>query len=98
MKIVVNRDVGAFKLSDEAARRYLLMTGRSEMDSESNAKLLREFAHQHARRSDAALVAVVEAMGRSASGSDAWLEVVEVPANGWRLFDVCGIECVVPQT
>ncbi|MBU7435790.1 hypothetical protein [Paraburkholderia fungorum] len=95
MKIVINREVGAFNLSDEAAHRYLQMSGRSEMDSKSSATLSRQFAHQYSRRSDPALVEVVEKMGPSASGGDACLEVVEVPATGWRLLDVCGIECVV---
>ncbi|PRZ44993.1 hypothetical protein BX589_14238 [Paraburkholderia fungorum] len=95
VKIVINREVGAFNLSDEAAHRYLQMSGRSEMDSESSATLSRQFAHQYARRGDPALVEVVEKMGPSASGGDACLEVVEVPATGWRLLDVCGIECVV---
>lgn len=97
MKIVINREVGAFNLSDEAARRYLRMSGRSGMDTESSATLSRQFAHQYARRSDPVLVEVVEKMGPSASGGDACLEVVEVPATGWRLLDVCGIECVVPD-
>lgn len=95
VKIVINREVGAFNLSDEAAHRYLQMSRRSEMDSESSATLSRQFAHQYARRGDPALVEVVEKMGPSASGGDACLEVVEVPATGWRLLDVCGIECVV---
>jgi hypothetical protein len=95
VKIVINREVGAFNLSDEAAHRYLRMSGRSETDSESSATLSRQFAHQYARRSDPVLVEVVEKMGPSASGDDACLEVVDVPATGWRLLDVCGIECVV---
>ena len=97
MKIVINREVGTFSLSVEAARRYLRMSGRSEIDSESSATLSRQFAHQYARRSDLVLVEVVEKMGPSASGDDACLEVVDVPATGWRLLDVCGIECVVPD-
>ncbi|EIM95324.1 hypothetical protein WQE_40044 [Paraburkholderia hospita] len=99
MKIVINREVGAFNLSDAAARHYLLLSGRrSEIDSESIATLSRQIAHQYARRSDPVLVEVVEKMGPSASGGDACLEVVDVPGTGWRLLDVCGIECVVPDT
>ncbi|MFL9943813.1 MULTISPECIES: hypothetical protein [Paraburkholderia] len=97
MKIVINREVGTFSLSDEAARRYLRMSGRGEIDSESSATLSRQFVHQYARRSDPVLVEVVEKMGPSASGGDACLEVVDVPATGWHLLDVCGIECVVPD-
>lgn len=97
MKIVINREVGAFNLSDEAARRYLRMSGRSASDSESIAALSRQFAHQYARRCDPVLVEIVEKMGPSASGGDACLQVVEVPSSGWHLLDVCGIECVVPD-
>lgn len=95
MKIVINRDVGAFTLSDEAARQYLRRKGGEQPTSESVAEVSRQFAHQYAQRSDSRLVEIVERMGPYASGRNARLEVVEVPATGWHLVDVCGIEYVV---
>ncbi|WMY09547.1 hypothetical protein [Paraburkholderia phenoliruptrix] len=95
MKIVINSDVGVFRLSEAAAREYLKMIGQNSADDASIAALSHQLARNFELRSDPALVKLVEEMGPCASGDNACLQVVDVPATGWHLLDVCGIECVV---
>jgi hypothetical protein len=95
MKIVVNADVGSFRLSDEAARLYMKMSGESLGAGESLDATSRRLAHCPKLRGDPVLVAVIQQLGAGASGTDACLEIVDAPANGWHLLEVCGIEYVI---
>ncbi|TCK84157.1 hypothetical protein [Paraburkholderia sp. BL9I2N2] len=95
MKIVVNGDVGSFRLSEEAARLYMNMSGDSLGAGESLEAISRRLAHCPKLRGDPVLVAVIQQLGARANGAGACLEVVDAPADGWHLLELCGIECVV---
>ena len=80
MKIVINSCYGGFGLSEVALLR-LGCENSFEYDD---------------RRTDPALVSVVEGLGRLASGYLSRLHVVEIPdeATDWELNDYDGVESV----
>jgi len=93
MKIVVNADIGAFRLSSEALSLYRTRGGRAA-DVEHDA--LTALARSSDFRTDPVLIGIVEELGPRASGPDSHLEVVEIEDGaGWRVFEVCGFETVL---
>lgn len=96
MKIVINGDVGSFRLSDEAVRLYLLKSGQSLGFGQTLASMSAELAHALNRRNDPELVAVVEQLGPRASAAGSQLETVEIPEGSrWHIINVFGIETVL---
>ena len=80
MKIVINSCYGGFSLSDEALQC---------LECEYS------FEYDY-RRTDPALISVVENLGELASGFLSSLHVVEIPdeATDWELNDYDGVEYV----
>lgn len=68
MKIVLNKCIGCFELSEKAKELYKLETGN-------------DFAYWNRDRNDPALIKVVEQLKREASGFYSNLKVVIIPDN-----------------
>lgn len=94
----MNSEVGTFRLSELAARLYVLRTGGTLLKWISAEATSRSFRGGQGadRRSAPVLVKLVEEPGELASGPESNLEVVSVSAGvQWHLFSVCGIEFVL---
>lgn len=97
MKIVVNRCVGRFNLSDaaveECRKRGLYLT---QFDDHGDYESAAQF------RSNPTLVEVIELLGSgAASGLCSALDVIDVPFGpniGWKIHSDQGVESVVPVT
>jgi len=77
MKVVLNRGIGGFALSKEAAEWLGL-----EWDGYGF------FDYDQRRRADPKLVACIEALGEKADGYCAELEVIEIPEGiAWYIKD-----------
>lgn len=98
MKIVINRCFGGFNLSQEGQKLYFEL-----QDSDPGNWLERFQSYEHwqpwdTKRTDAALVAVVEQLGETSWGRHSQLKVVEVPDEiDWYIQDYDGIETVHEQ-
>ena len=80
MKIVINRCFGGFALSEAAYSKLGLA-----WDNNGSA--------YYDNRSDLKLIAVIEELGKLASGSCAQLKVVEIPDGvSWEITDYDGLE------
>jgi hypothetical protein len=99
MKIVINRSICGFDLSDEAWRilfaRKFFSWDPSVQTAEAGDFHVTWGADQGRRRTDPDLVAVVEELGDGASGPGAKLRVVEVPDEvDWVIHEIDGKEQV----
>jgi hypothetical protein len=95
MKIIVNTDIGTFRLSTQALDLYRKRGGCSEDVKDGNCTSI---YHRSGLRADPLLVRIVEELGPRASGPDSQLEIVEVDDRmSWRVFEVCGFEVIIPQ-
>lgn len=83
-RIVVNRQHGAFSLS-ESAIEWLQERGA-------------DWTNDDPARDDPLLVECVEALGEEASGSFADLQIVEIPEGvDWQIEDDDGVEWVAEE-
>jgi hypothetical protein len=106
MKIVLNRSVGAFRLSDaaieaiRAAKGNILPMNDFKLEPSRDkafALVTRPVNFQGIwlARTDEKLVETVERLGKGAAADGAELQVVEIPDHvEWGIGDVCGIEYV----
>lgn len=85
MKIVINRCVGGFALSDFALKELGLESKHLDCDHFFASK----------NRTDPKIVACVEKLGQLANGPHAELKVVEIPDNvDWYICERDGVEHV----
>ena len=85
-KIVINRCHGGFGLSREANELYRARTGQVDVFDRDIA------------RDDAALVEVVETLGKAANTRFSDLAVIEIPADvAWQIEEYDGWEWVAEQ-
>jgi hypothetical protein len=107
MKIVLNRSVGAFRLSEAAieiigaAKAKIIRMNDWSMPGRSGDKLSALITRplnllgMWLSRTDKDLVEAVERLGQEAGANGAELEVVDIPDGvEWAIGDVCGIEYV----
>ena len=109
MKVVINSDFGGFGLSDEAFEKFLDRKGiawekcRNKYDMFDHYKKGHIGEDEHylscleltGNRADTDLIAIVEEMGRKASGDYASLVVVEIPDDiQWHINEYDGMEHV----
>ena len=109
MKVVINACHGGFGLSDEAFEKFLDRKGiawekcRNKYDMFDHYKKGHMGEDEHylscheltGNRADTDLVAIVEEMGRKASGDYASLVVVEIPDDvQWHIHEYDGMEHV----
>ncbi len=106
MKIVLNRSVGAFRLSDAAIEAIRLAKGKiARMDDYGSGRhrdklsdLVTRPVNLHGMwlaRTDKNLVEAVERLEEAAAADGVELEVIEIPDGvEWSIGDVCGIEYV----
>ena len=93
MKIAVNRDWGGFGLSEVAYNE--LGIPWDEYGYIENSDLGIQSRNQYAYRTDPRLIAVVEKLGKAASGSLACVEIVEIPDGiDWTIDEYDGMETV----
>lgn len=86
-KIVINSCYGGFSLSDDAIKSYHDQTGVTLSMFGSDVP-----------RDNAALVAIVEQMGRKACGGYAQLKVVEIPVDvEWEIGEHDGNEWIAEK-
>ena len=89
MKVVINDCHGGFSLSDAGIARYAEL---------ADLKLTGHFYSRDIPREDAALVQVVEEMGKLANGQCARLKTVEIPDDvNWYIEDYDGLEWVAER-
>ena len=90
MKVVINTCFGGFSISKRAAE---FMAARGNVIA--RAELAEDGEFYGYDRTDPDLVAAVEELGLSASGSCAELRVVEIPDGiEWEISDYDGMESV----
>jgi hypothetical protein len=95
MKVIVNTDIGTFRLSKLALDLYRKRGGSLEGVNDGDRTSI---SHRSGLRVDALLVTIVEELGPRASGPDSQLGIVEVDdAMTWKIFEVCGFEVIIPQ-
>jgi hypothetical protein len=106
LKIVLNRSVGAFRLSDAAIEIIAAAKGkivrmndyRSGRRRDKLSKLVTRPVNLHGMwlaRTDKNLIEAVERLGKEAAADGVELEVVVIPDDvNWAIGDVCGIEYV----
>ena len=88
MKVVINRDYGAFGLSEKAETLYYRLSEKSESD----------VSWYDIDRSDPMLVQVVEDLGSEANDEWSDLKVVEIPDGiDWIIQEGDGIEWVAEK-
>jgi len=102
-KIVINRQHGAFGLSQAALQRFAEITGRGTAASGETLWSLPtiggvEFDVDSIPRDHAALVQVVEELGPAANDWGAELAIVEVPDDvQWQIHEHAGREWVAER-
>jgi len=102
MKIVINRCIGGFSLSEKAVMRYAEIKGLKliphhgvhrqhyYIDQGPNKEY---FSDLYIQRNDPVLIQVVEELVKDADGFAAELKVVEIPDDiEWHITDYDGIE------
>jgi hypothetical protein len=106
VKIVLNRSIGAFRLSEAAIEAISVANGRivamNDYGTGRHREKLSELATRPINlhgmwlaRTDKNLVEVVERLGKEAAPDGVELEVVDIPNDeNWAIGDVCGIEYV----
>jgi hypothetical protein len=106
LKIVLNRSVGAFRLSDAAIE--VIRAAKGNLVRMDEYKLARhrdklwELVTRPVKlngiwltRTDVNLIEALERLGKDAAADGVELEVIEVPDDvEWGIGDVCGIEYV----
>lgn len=88
VKVVINRDFGAFGLSEKAENLYYRLSEKSESD----------VRWYDIYRSDPILVQVVEDLGSEANDEWSNLKVVEIPDDvDWMILEYDGKEWVAEK-
>jgi len=100
-KVVYNNCFGGFGLSEKAMKRYLKLKGieykcskdqwGAHFEDNSGNPIEEDYIPRH----DPILVAVVEELGKDASGSFAELQVQEIKSNKYRIEEYDGNETVI---
>jgi hypothetical protein len=92
MKIVINRCVGGFGLSDQAWRMLVARKARQCKDLPGDFQITWGTDQGH-RRADLDLVAIVEMLGDRASALGAKLRVADIPDGvDWVIHEIDGKE------